>query len=278
MRLLFATDGEEAAAHASRLIARIGDRSRVDITVVSVNCFDIALKEASVTGHYSADAGRKHAEAAATAAAEVLSQEGFGVDAVVADGDATLEILRIADETGADIIAMGAGSTSWLGALILGSTSNSVLQEAPCSVMIVHSTDEGTGPGSALVAVDGSDHARRAAGTWAGFADPERCRAAVLAVTKPAGLPGYDAAHDEALAVAEEAAREVASDLQAARFAASARTAMGHPGAVLVDEMSSGDHDLVVAGSRGLGRFQAAVLGSVSNRLVRSTRAALIGR
>jgi nucleotide-binding universal stress UspA family protein len=54
----------------------------------------------------------------------------------VEEGKAWQEILRVADETQADLIVMGARSGGGLARLFLGSTANQVVRRAACSVLI----------------------------------------------------------------------------------------------------------------------------------------------
>jgi len=47
---------------------------------------------------------------------------------------------------------------------------------------------------------------------------------------------------------------------------------------VLLEGAERREADLVVVGARGLGRFRAKMLGSVSDRLIRHAPATLVGR
>jgi nucleotide-binding universal stress UspA family protein len=55
----------------------------------------------------------------------------------VVEGDPAEEILKLADQIGAELIAMGSrGRTGWVGA-VLGSVSRKVLDHAGCPVLVV---------------------------------------------------------------------------------------------------------------------------------------------
>jgi nucleotide-binding universal stress UspA family protein len=54
-------------------------------------------------------------------------------------GDPASEILRTADEFGADLIVMGTHGRSGLGRLLMGSVAEAVLREAPSPVLIARS-------------------------------------------------------------------------------------------------------------------------------------------
>jgi nucleotide-binding universal stress UspA family protein len=58
----------------------------------------------------------------------------------VETGSAWREIVRVAEETAADLIVVGAHVTNSLGRMFLGSTANQVLRHAPCPVLIARET------------------------------------------------------------------------------------------------------------------------------------------
>jgi len=59
----------------------------------------------------------------------------------VRDGDASVEILRMADEIGADLIAMGTHGRAGLSTLLAGSVATTVLRKAHCPVLALRSKD-----------------------------------------------------------------------------------------------------------------------------------------
>jgi nucleotide-binding universal stress UspA family protein len=73
---------------------------------------------------------------AAIAAAELKSR-GFNADGIAKEGDPGVIIVDHAKEWGADLIVVGSCEKSRVEKLFLGSASESVLQHAPCSVLIV---------------------------------------------------------------------------------------------------------------------------------------------
>jgi nucleotide-binding universal stress UspA family protein len=276
VRVLFATDGGQAAATAARLLERLGDRARVRIVALSVASFDLALAEAEARGGYSPQAARSRAEQIAREAADRLAEAGFEAAPVAAEGHPALEICRAIEEGGHELGLVGAGSRSWLGQLLLGSVSTAVLQSAPCSVLVVREVREDPGPVRVLLGADGSEGAEHATRILAELADPERCSVLVVAVARPGGAePGIGTFPPDRATTHGE---RLASTLASARFAVDVRVAQGHPVQVLLEEADRGGHDLVVAGSRGGGPVTRTPLGSVSDKLVRHTRAALIGR
>lgn len=121
-----------------------------------------------------------------------------------------------------------------------------------------------------LVAVDGGGHARQAALTAAALARSTGATLTLLTVYPQA--PGFEG-EPEYSATLEHAFREAASILAAEESAVLAtggppveKEMLGasQPAAAILDAASSGRYDLLVMGTRGLGRLRSALLGSVS--------------
>ncbi len=62
------------------------------------------------------------------------------VNVRVETGSAWRQIVRVAEETGADVVVLGAHARRGLGRLFLGSTANQVVRHAPCPVLTVRDT------------------------------------------------------------------------------------------------------------------------------------------
>jgi len=270
VRVLLATDGGSAAHSAGTLLARIGARSGVEVTVLAVASFDLALEAAEELGRYSAETARTRVDEIARAAAERLANEGLKARSAVSEGHPAAEILQAVEDEGYELTVVGAGRESWLGQLMLGSVGTAVLQASPSAVLIVHDLREDAEEVRVLLGTDGSEGADRAVRTLLELADPARCSVVVMSVaaSTSAEAPAEAATHGE----------RAASLLREAGFTAELRISSGHPGRLLLEEATRGDHDLVVVGSRGTSRVRRAVLGSVSDQLVRRSRATLVGR
>jgi nucleotide-binding universal stress UspA family protein len=143
---------------------------------------------------------------------------------------------------------------------------------------------ETTGPGSRgrsdvaagspfkriLVAVDGSDHALRAARTAARLAQILGARITLLAAyhapSEALGEPNYSAALNQALDDAQrtvEGARRAV--VQAGGPEPETEWLAGDPTETILSAARDGGYDLIVVGTRGRGRLQSALLGSVSS-------------
>lgn len=287
MRVLFATDGGDHSAIARDLLARVADPAKVEVHVLTVNGFEFAMQRAGIHGHYSAEEAQADAQLAADEAVAALKEAGFTAEGEAIEGDEATEILRVADDRNAELVVVGSAKERWVDMVVLGSVSSSVVHGSSCPVLVVHDAPEGDGPVQVLVGTDGSEGAERSIRTFAGFADPARCEVRVLSVAPAAPLPPGGAAGaaipgpevaDRQLEGAQRTADDAASILREAGFTAEATAAPGAPVRVLLDAVDEGGVDLVVVGARGLGRFRAKVLGSVSDRVLRKAPASLIGR
>ncbi len=65
MKILFATDGAAPSARAGEMLARLADPARTQVVVMSVNDFDVAMREAKLAGHFSTEEGHAAARRAA---------------------------------------------------------------------------------------------------------------------------------------------------------------------------------------------------------------------
>jgi nucleotide-binding universal stress UspA family protein len=213
MNVVLATDGNEPARSACDLLARVAHRDRVAVQVLAVNGFETVLQEAQVRHRYDPAAGRAQAEAHLAAARDRLRMAGLRADGVARDGDPPTEIVDFAAANAAELIALGAGHTTWLDTLLLGSTSTAVLHAAAASVLVVRGVDGGDVSVRVLVGTDGSAGARRAAQVFSQVADPARGDVLVLAVASIPAFMGAGVVGDDALGVQlHERARAAAED------------------------------------------------------------------
>ena len=147
MNVLFATDGAEPSERAREMLARTADPARTHLTVLSVNDFDVAMREAQLRGHYSPEAGQEAAQRAVDEAVAALAAAGLDdVEGLVVAGDEASEIVQAAETQDTDLVVVGSGKEGWLDTVVLGSVSSSVLQGSPCPVLVVHRAPEGDGP------------------------------------------------------------------------------------------------------------------------------------
>jgi nucleotide-binding universal stress UspA family protein len=296
MRVLYATDGGHAARDAGQLLQRIGRRTGVELTVISVAALE------GVSGTAELDMRKPQTEKSRTRASETvreaaaeLTDAGFAVEGKVAEGDPTAEILKFLERDPHDITLLGAGNKTWLGKLLYGSTSTQVLHSSPTAVLIVNQAVPKARV-RVVVADDGSEDARLAAQFLDELADPELCTVTVLSVITLLDLalvPGLDeldpaSIPTDSVEVSELEKRRIAdgrervhrtsSSLQQAGFLAEPKVVVGNPAEEILKSAQVSGFGLVVMGSRGRGAVGRALMGSVSDEVRRHSTATLIAR
>jgi nucleotide-binding universal stress UspA family protein len=85
-----------------------------------------------------ADEAEAQRQAAAVADATArLAESGIEARTAAPVGEAAAEIVRVAEESGADVIVLGARGLNPVKRLVLGSVSTKVLHQAACDVWVV---------------------------------------------------------------------------------------------------------------------------------------------
>jgi nucleotide-binding universal stress UspA family protein len=187
---------------------------------------------------------------------------------------------------------MGVGNEGWLGRLILGGVSTSVLHHSTIPILVVARAQVETHDRiKVVIGADGSPAATRAMDALLGLTAPDRCEVFVRSVVDvplvpPAGWPDVEAAFpaelEELAANAAEAAegylREALGRFDAVGYPTAGDVVRGSAAIRLTEAIEQREADLVVVGSRGLGRVASLALGSVSEHLIRSAPATLVGK
>lgn len=215
-------------------------------------------------------------------AAERLKSAGLAAEPRVVSGDPRTIIPEHAKEIGAELVVVGAHSTSGVAGFLLGSVAKAVIRMAPCSVEVTRHTHRAPGhhPGMrVLLAVDESDHSAGAARSIAARPWPEGTEIRVMSAVElaPSFLQsafeppfvdphGMEELRAQAVGRAETAitrAREILSDagLGTSEYLS---VLLEDPKKAILDEAKNWGADLIAVGSHGRRGFQRFLLGSVS--------------
>ena len=279
MRILLATDGSSDAKTALEWLRHLplpANRKAMVITVVDSSPIPAVP---DVVGDLNralvADARRL----ADNTASELLLPGGTTIGRV-AEGDPREEIIAAAKAWGADLIVLGARGLGAITEFLLGSVSLGVARHAPCPVLVCKGTPRDIRV--VTVALDGSEHARRAL-AWAtalplaeavrarlvGVAEPQRYPASspgILRERLRAAVDSIDA--ERRAAVARECAA-AAETLRGRNARVEIEVLSGTPADEIVRDAERHASDLIVVGARGLGAFKRLLLGSVSESVLR---------
>ena len=199
-------------------------------------------------------------------------------------GDAAKEIVELAEELEVGLVVLGSRGLGGIRRALMGSVSTSVLRHAHCSVLIVRGygseQEQVYPPGKILVAMDGSEEASAAARVATELAkatgsevhlvyamQEDRYRPHLGPEIWEGWVEGFERAKRSARSWVEDQA-ELLVQCEGTKTVES-HLILGRPDAAIVwlaQEISAG---LVVLGSRGLGGMRRALIGSVSDSVVR---------
>jgi nucleotide-binding universal stress UspA family protein len=278
MKILIAYDGSEVAESAIDDLKRAGLPRRAEAIVLTI-AEELFPAPASIGGVETTFAEsllekEKDSLALARRARSQIHQlfPGWEIQAEAGLGSPGSEIIAKADEWLPDLIVVGSHGRTALGQLFFGSVSQKVVNEARCSVRVARGRIvEPDAPARLIVGVDGSEEANAAVDEIASrdWPDGSRVRVVNSAWTIPsASDPGTAVNYAEWIAQETErvkaAAEGAAEKLGAAGLKVSIVVGEREPKALLCSEAEDLMADCIFVGSRGMGRLDRFILGSVS--------------
>lgn len=141
--------GEAALPVIEQYIAKLKPEAKAEVTLLGVITLLrhwVVVGEASAPVSYTEDELKliKHrVENYLESTGGILKEKGINIKTLVTTGNAAEEILKAADEIGADLIAMSTHGRSGLRRIAFGSITDKVLRGATVPVLLVRAT-EGT--------------------------------------------------------------------------------------------------------------------------------------
>lgn len=249
------------ALHQARYVARLpGAPEEVAVTILYV----VAPSRFS-----GSEEDEFEENVAAVDAAAYLEDEGVTVTRAVKTGGVSAQIVRRAEDLGADEIVIGGRKRSAVAKVLLGSTAVDVILSAERPVTV---TDEevalGEGRRHVLVPVDRSvERARDQAEYVANLVDaPANVEATVLYIFEHQDYKG--APHHEFDEI--EAAVEAAEFLESRDIPVERVAEGGELSRIILDMAEEHESDNIVVGGRKRSGLQRVLLGSVSQDIVLS--------
>jgi nucleotide-binding universal stress UspA family protein len=284
-RILLATDGSSEAERALAMAATLSRRLGAELHLVSVEPMPDPLSwpEARIMSPELRGDVRERAEDAARKLLEGQAEKIEEMDLEISEvhavaGRPDTEIVRVAEEVGAGLVVLGSRGLGPVRRAVMGSVSLSVVHHSHGSVLVVRG-EGGDLPGPILLAVDGSEQARVAAEAAAEISSSTDSGLHVVFVMPTAEqLYGHHFyARELQESVREQAEDEVRAFLdeqvgwleEHGGKVEDTHRAIGRPDAEIVrlaEELGVG---LTVVGNRGLGGVRRALVGSVSDSVVR---------
>jgi nucleotide-binding universal stress UspA family protein len=279
MKILIAYDGSECAESAIEDLKRAGLPLRAEVIVLTI-AGELIPAPTSIGGVATTFAKSLLEEeedslALARRARSRIRQlfPGWEIQAEAGLGSPGSKIIERADEWRPDLIVVGSHGRTALGLMFFGSVSQKVVNEARCSVRVARGRIvEPDVPERLIVGVDGSEEAEAAVEEIASrdWPDGSQVRIVNSAWTiPPTSDPGTAVNFAEWIAQETErvkaAAEGAAEKLGSAGLKVSIVVGEREPKALLCSEAEDLMADCIFVGSRGMGRPERFLIGSVSS-------------
>jgi len=292
MKILVATDGSDNARWMTDFLLAFPFATAPEATVLTV--MKLIISEADLNGlseerHQAFEQMQRDERAEAQRlideAAMRLAGAGWPVTTLLRTGHPAEGIIQVAEEVGADIIAVGSHGMSGFKRFLLGSVSDRVLSTAFCSVLIVKRpggvaeqagrlpTEQGR-PWRLLVAYDDSEPAGKAVEFCSSLSSDDELMVKAVSVLPLIRMYRQDIRQQLSWmwqgkkAQAREALEKVRTAMAGAnRVVDTELVEEADVAQTLLDATERMDADLIVMGHKGQSGFKRLVLGSVTGRI-----------
>lgn len=134
-RILLPTDGSEAAEKAVERAYALAERFDADLDVLYVVETEALPAFTNLDTEPMREAHRRRGEELVTEIADEAPDE-VAVTTVIEEGHPEKFIVDYAEEHDVDVITMGTHGREGLGRVLIGSVTERVMRDAPCSVMV----------------------------------------------------------------------------------------------------------------------------------------------
>lgn len=287
-RILLATDGSVESERAARVAVTLSEDLDSDLHIVYVGharpvymAPEALIVNAELEERIRGEAEEEARKILDGELAKIEEMGGNVACAYVEMGRPDAEIVRVAEEISAGLIVVGSRGLGPLRRAVMGSVSCSVVRHAHGPVLVVRGggVERNYLPGRILLALDGSreaDLAAQAAVEISEVAGSDLHIVYVFHTEAPVLYPApvMTETWESSLEQARHEAREFV-DEQAQRIEAEGgkvretHLVFGRPDEEIVKLSEELDAGLVVTGSRGIGGIRRALMGSVSDSVVR---------
>ena len=271
-RILLTIDGSREAELAARTAADLAQKTHSEVHVVhavsiapvgplvypeATDLQSVEL-EAEIKEEDQRISERRAREVLEAEVEKIRSSGGAVAEEHLIEGPVAPAIVTLAEEIGAGLIVMGSRGLGGIRRALMGSVSDSVVQHAHCPVMVVRA-EPVLFPTKLLVATDRSREAQLGATTAADLAKSTNSELHVVHV-------GFEQLRDEAQ---KELDTEVGMIRESGAQDIQAHLNFGMPARSIVELAEELGAGLIVMGSRGLGGVRRALMGSISDSVVR---------
>lgn len=285
MKILIAYDGSECADAAIADLQRAGLPREAEARIISVSEMVLPPPMSYTMPSAGAIELQKMFEHNALRLAQEAGKRvqsifpDWVVDVEAHPGSPAGAIIALADQWHPDLVVVGSHGRSGLGRFILGSVSQTVLNEAHCSVRVARGPvpaggEEESGPVRILLGIDGSEISDAAVAVVAGRNWPAGTQVRIINADFNVSPMGSEYVLAAILKwIAEERARVARSvemarkEIEAAGLEVQVVTRPGDPKELLLEEVDIWKPDTIFLGARNLTRGGRLRLGSVSSAI-----------
>ncbi|WP_135826401.1 universal stress protein [Halorussus ruber] len=274
--ILVPVDDSERADDAIDHAANLADH--FDATVHVLFVASTNRDSVTVVGSDVVDALEQEGEDIVDPVADDLRNHGVECESEVVQGDPAMTIVDYADSRGMDLVVMPTRGRSGLSRYLLGSVTEKVVRHSDVPVLTIRTHDEARTPfpyENVLMPTDGSKAASGAVDRAVGLAAAFDATLHAVSVVDDRSL-GFDvrsgSVSEELQAAAEDAVADVAGRADEAGVErVEEHVLRGRPSNELLDYVADEDIDVVTMGTTGRGATERVLLGSVTERVVRSS-------
>lgn len=291
-KVLLATDGSTEAARATRMAVELSEKlgAELHLTYVEPVLGPNVWPESAVYDTSFQNELRVRAEKDARARLDDEVRKVKEMGGEIAETHARIgrpdaEIVSLAEEIGADLVVLGSRGLGSLRRVLMGSVSTSVVRHNHGSVLVVRGEGEGF-PGRILLATDGSREARLAREVAAEISVATGAELHIIHVLDtrpytphlgPETWDGWEANLERARVNAHSfLERQAARIRERGGQVAGTYIALDNPSAEIVRLSEDSGASLIAVGSRGLGGVKRALMGSVSDSVVRHAHCSVL--
>lgn len=255
MRVLVPYDGGDLSEQAAVMAIELLGQHPLDLLLLRV-----ASDPESAT----------EAQASLNDAADRLARSPASVAPLLAFGRPEQEIVRYADQRGADLIAMSTHGRFLVARMLVGSVTDRVVRTSPVPVLVLHSPTMSLSRVSPPIArelrilapIDGSAFAEEAVKMAVSLLNPELIKLTLACVV---ATPQREAP------IAREILEETSTRLAKPGLDITTTILTGAPGRQIDAFAVDGGYDLIVMSTHGHGMLTRTLVGSVTDQVVRTS-------
>jgi len=280
MKVLLTTDGSSSAEQTIRWFSRSPVEHSTSYEVMTVSNFHIYGVTPAAVFDETICQESKHADESFQRASAILKDVGIEAVHIARVGNAADEIVYYAQEANVDLIVVGAQGRGLIERMLIGSTSETVAQHAPCSVLIVRPQTKPSEPEQVeqvgeplflVIASDGSDTDRELASQINALHLSGPTKVQLITVVEHPYLiePGYEY-DSQVTQEATMALNRLAEELStSSNHVDSHVLEKPHVADAILDYLRDRKTDVLVLGDKGRSALSRFFVGSVSRGLLR---------